>query len=256
MKKEHTSEQDEKLKKVIVIAAAVIVVAAALLGPTLKGESATLKRIGQLQRPARGIDVSEYQKRIDWKKVRTAGYDFAFIKATEGKDYVDSCFRENWKNAAKAGLSRGAYHFFLFRRGGLEQARNFIAIVPVDEASISPVIDVEMGGSNGNDPDVEAVREEMGVFMDELEKRYGRKAIIYTNHITYDKLIMGYFPDHPIWIADPDSAPTLADGRPWVFWQYTFEGGVDGISGLVDLNVFNSGEAGLEESILEGKTAQ
>lgn len=249
-------EQNEKLKKAIVIAAAVIVVAAALLGPTLKGESATFKRFGQPRQPVRGIDVSEYQKHIDWNKVMTAGYEFAFIKATEGKDFVDSCFRENWKNAAKAGLARGAYHFFLFRRGGLEQARNFIATVPVDEASISPVIDVEMGGSNGNDPDVEAVRKEMDVFMDQLEGRYGRKPIIYTNHVTYVKLIMGYFPDHPIWIADPDGAPALADGRPWTFWQYTFEGNVDGISGLVDLNVFNNGEAGLEESILKEKAAQ
>jgi lysozyme len=256
MKKEHTPEQDEKLKKAIAIAAAVIVVVAALIGPTLKGESVTFKRVGQLQHPVRGIDVSEYQKRIEWDKVRTAGYDFAFIKATEGKDYVDSTFRENWKNAAKAGLARGAYHFYLFRRGGLEQARNFIATVPVEEASISPVIDVEMGGSNGKDPDVEAVRGEMGIFMDELEKQYGRRPIIYTNHTTYEKLIMGYFPDHPIWIADPDSAPVLADGRPWTFWQYTFEGSVDGITGLVDLNVFNNGDVGLEEAILKEKTAQ
>ena len=109
---------------------------------------------------------------------------------------------------------RGAYHFFLFSRTGLEQAENFIESVPVEDGALPPVIDVEMGGSNGGDPDVEAVRNEMTVFMQELLKRYGQVPIIYTNQSTYDRLIAGYFPECPIWIASPKKPPPSPTAAP------------------------------------------
>jgi lysozyme len=206
--------------------------------------------------PPRGVDVSEYQGRVDWGKVREEGYTFAFVKATEGKDHVDAWFDENWAGAAVSGLTRGAYHFYLFGRTGMEQAENFMSVVPADPAALPPVVDVEMGGSNGNAPDVEAVRSELGAFIDELEKRYGRVPIIYTNQVTYTRLIMGYFPRCPIWMAAPDGAPVLEDGRAWAFWQYTFEGGVEGVAGPVDLNVYNSGDEGITEMVLAEQAAR
>ena len=54
-----------------------------------------------------GIDVSNWQGDIDWDKVRAAGTQFAFIKATEGGDYVDPKFAQNWE-AAKRSASRAA----------------------------------------------------------------------------------------------------------------------------------------------------
>ena len=58
-----------------------------------------------------GIDVSRYQGDIDWRRVKRAGTEFAWIKATEGGDYVDPKFMENWNQARAAGVPRGAYHF-------------------------------------------------------------------------------------------------------------------------------------------------
>ena len=55
--------------------------------------------------PIHGIDVSRYQGKIDWAAVRGAGTQFAFIKATEGGDYVDPRFLENWHGRPP---SRGA----------------------------------------------------------------------------------------------------------------------------------------------------
>lgn len=43
----------------------------------------------------RGIDVSHYQKNIDWEKVANSGVDFVYIKATEGATYVDPMFKKN-----------------------------------------------------------------------------------------------------------------------------------------------------------------
>jgi GH25 family lysozyme M1 (1,4-beta-N-acetylmuramidase) len=63
-----------------------------------------------------GIDVSGHQDVIDWKRVADDGITFAYIKATEGGDFVDDRFRENWRNAGTAALDRGAYHFFTLCR--------------------------------------------------------------------------------------------------------------------------------------------
>ena len=64
-----------------------------------------------------GIDVSHYQKDIDWNKVKNAGVDFAIIRlgyrgyGTEGTLNVDSKFEENINNAQAAGLDVGIYFF-------------------------------------------------------------------------------------------------------------------------------------------------
>ena len=75
--------------------------------------------------------------------MRASGASFAFIKATEGGDVLDPRFAGNWAAARRAGLPRGAYHFFYFCRPAIEQARWFIAHVPKDPSALPPVLDVE-----------------------------------------------------------------------------------------------------------------
>ena len=70
-----------------------------------------------------GIDVSRYQAAIDWDEVKAMQdknikIGFAFIKATEGLGRVDNEFRQNWFNAKKALIPRGAYHFFISSKSG------------------------------------------------------------------------------------------------------------------------------------------
>ncbi len=189
--------------------------------------------------PVRGIDVSEHQGSIDWQGVRQAGYDFAFIKATEGLDHVDSAFHDNWEGAGEAGMTRGAYHFFTFRRTGAEQAANFIARVPAEAGCLPPAVDIELEGNSADVPDRDSFRRELDVFLAELEGHYGRKPILYVNDESYQRFIMGAYPDYPVWVADVHRSPGLPGGRPWLFWQYEQGGRVDGIAGDVDLNVFN-----------------
>jgi len=58
-----------------------------------------------------GIDVSHFQGKVDWVAVYNAGYRFAFVKATQGNRFIDSCFVMNMYNAHNAGILVGAYHF-------------------------------------------------------------------------------------------------------------------------------------------------
>ncbi|MET0358760.1 MAG: GH25 family lysozyme, partial [Pararhizobium sp.] len=73
-----------------------------------------------------GIDVSKWQGDIDWAAVKQSGVSFAFIKATEGKDVVDTRFEEYWPKARAAGIAYAPYHFYYFCSTAAEQADWFI----------------------------------------------------------------------------------------------------------------------------------
>jgi Glycosyl hydrolases family 25 len=65
-----------------------------------------------------GVDVSNHQGEIDWSALAGSNVAFAYIKATEGGDFRDRRFQLNWDGAKRAGLARGAYHFFTQCRSG------------------------------------------------------------------------------------------------------------------------------------------
>jgi GH25 family lysozyme M1 (1,4-beta-N-acetylmuramidase) len=58
-----------------------------------------------------GIDVSDWQRIVDWPAVAAAGCRFAVCKATEGARFADWTLARNWAGAKAAGLRHGAYHF-------------------------------------------------------------------------------------------------------------------------------------------------
>ncbi len=59
----------------------------------------------------KGVDVSHWSGNIDYKSVSDSGIDIVYIKASEGKSYVDPMLNTNYKNAKAQGLLIGFYHF-------------------------------------------------------------------------------------------------------------------------------------------------
>ena len=116
--------------------------------------------------PVQGIDVSNWQGDIDWDKVRAAGTQFAFIKATEGKDMVDPRFSEYWQEARAAGIPHAPYHFYYFCSTPDEQADWFIRNVPKEAMKLPPVLDVEWNNESQTcrfRPDPATVRAQLRV---------------------------------------------------------------------------------------------
>jgi len=192
--------------------------------------------------PIRGVDVSNYQGKIDWTVLSNQDIDFAFIKATEGSSFVDASFSQNWEAAQQTDLHVGAYHFFSYDSPGITQAKNFIQTVPVFEGMLPPVVDVEFYGDKGsNHPDKEAVVEELRIMLQELEAHYGLRPILYTTKETYNLYIVGEFSDYPLWIREVWFSPNECRDYAWTFWQYTNREKLEGYSGeeqFIDMNVF------------------
>ena len=188
-----------------------------------------------------GVDVSRWQGNIDWAKLRTQGANFAFIKATDGGDHTDPMFRTNWNGSKAAGLKRGAYHFFYWCRTAGEQADWFIRNVPRDPEALPPVIDVEWNHDSACRQKLspKLVREKMKVFMEKVERHYGKRPIIYTAPDFYEDNLQGAFTEYPFWLRAVAEHPSkVYPNRRWVFWQYSGSGLSHGVTGRIDLNTF------------------
>ena len=207
--------------------------------------------------PIRGIDVSSYQGKIDWEVLSKQNIYFVFIKATEGSNLEDEYFKYNWKNANNTHLKVGAYHFFSYDSGGETQAQNFINVVPINEDSLPPVVDIEFYGDKKRDlPNKEDTQRELTILLEKLEKHYDKKPIIYTTQKSYNLYIKGAYEDYPIWIRDILKQPSLSDGREWIFWQYTNKEKLEGYRGtekFIDMNIFNGDYSDFIEWINEIK---
>ncbi len=180
-----------------------------------------------------GIDVSAHQGKIDWESVAADGIDVAYIKATEGGDFVDDRFAANWRGSGAAGVEHGAYHFFTLCTGGTIQAANFLSIAPPRPDALPPAVDLELAGNCADRPDDEDVGASLREFLALVEGAWRREAVLYVGddwereYRTRDVL------DRPLWLRRFFIRP---DGD-WVVWQLHGWGRVDGIDGPVDLDV-------------------
>ncbi len=195
-----------------------------------------------------GIDVSHYQGRIDWHTVSEQGVDFVFVKATEGGDYQDSIFCDNWDLMRLHDIKRGAYHFFRPNTSVNLQIANFVDNVKLQAGDLPPVLDVETYDGASKLEIISGMRQ----WLYAIEIHYNVKPIIYTNLKFFNKNLAGQFRDYPLWIARYNSRePRLADSRDWDFWQYGNKGTIVGIEGYVDFNVFQGDRHKLDSMCYE-----
>jgi len=200
-----------------------------------------------------GVDVSHHQGPIDWSALAADDVRFAYIKATEGGDFVDPRFRANWEGSAAAGIRPGAYHFFTLCRPGVDQARNFIASVPVLADALPPALDLEHMGPCTTQPQLEDPASEIRAFLDATESHFGVRPILYTTAEFHDAYLRS-FEGERFWIRSLFRRPTFRE-REWVLWQHHHRAWRDGVSGVVDLDVFRGDEAAFRAFTIAGALA-
>jgi len=186
-----------------------------------------------------GIDVSEYQGLIDWAKVdyveSTFPISFVLIRATAGSDRADMQFKKNWKEAKKQNFIRGAYHYYRPNENSLEQATLFIKNVQLKKGDLPPVLDIEKLPKNQS---MDSMKVGLKRWLTKIEKFYGVKPIIYSGENYYTDFLKKEFREYPFWIANYNFF--VEEIKPdWLFWQFTEKASVNGISGNVDVNIYN-----------------
>ena len=214
----------------------------------LRFEQAEAKRISDIrnyqvlqknQGKAIGLDVSEFQGKIDWALVETMEthypIEFVFIRATAGNDRVDDRFGENWLGAKNRKIIRGAYHYYRPNENSLEQARLFIKTVQLKKGDLPPVLDIEKLPKGQS---LDSLKVGLRRWLNAIEAHYKVKPIIYTGEKYYDDFLKEDFSDYLFWIANYNFYREKI-GEDWLFWQFTEKASVTGIKGNVDVNIYN-----------------
>jgi lysozyme len=198
-----------------------------------------------------GIDVAKYQGDVNWPVVKQAGYDFAFVKATEGVGYIDPKFERNWDKAQDAGLLVGAYHFARVSKSPTleEDARReanwFAATIGDLEGRLPPVLDIEWDKRADSVIKPAEVIAWCLTFLSELSTRTLRMPIVYTgpSFWKYRLQSTALLNIYPLWEANYTSASQpkkMAAWPKWTFWQWTSKEPLPGAARTnVDGNRFN-----------------
>lgn len=191
-----------------------------------------------------GIDVSKWQKEIDWEKVKADGIDFAIIRcgyrgSVSGCLVEDPYFEQNIKSAIAAGIKVGVYFFTqaVSEVEAVEEASMVVSLIRDYELDYPVFIDTESAGGNGR---ADGLDEETRTAVCEAfcatVRNAGYQSGVYASRNWYNKhLNVEKLERYVIWLAEYRKIP-LYEGY-YHMWQYTSKGKVDGIEGNVDLNI-------------------
>lgn len=185
-----------------------------------------------------GIDVSKYQRTIDWNKLRPYHLQYCFIRATLGDGYEDPFYRQNVEGAKRIGVPVSAYHYFNTKKSARSQFRWFAQHVKREDLDLPPMLDVE----EAKNWQGERLRDSINVWVALCEEHYGCRPIIYTYQNFYNTHLSPYYQEPLLFLAKySTSAPTMYLPGHGQIWQYSCEGTLEGIPAKVDLSKLHEG---------------
>lgn len=204
-----------------------------------------------------GIDVSEWQGNIDYEKVAESGVKIVYIKTSEGNNYIDPYFKENYKNARANGLKVGFYHFLTAKNieEAKEQAEFFVSVIEGTQPECKLAMDFE----DFEGLEIDEINDIAREFLEMVEELTKKEMVIYSDaynakNIFTKELSISY----PIWVADYFVEEPENNGKwnSWVGFQYTDIGNIDGIRKNVDKNYFTGGILLNDISNIQSKRTQ
>lgn len=190
-----------------------------------------------------GIDVSKYQKDIDWERVARAGVKFAIIRcgyrgSKSGVLVEDPYFKRNIHEAKAAGIDVGVYFFTqaVNETEAVEEASMVAALCQEYDLDYPVFIDTEGAGGGRADGLSKEERTNVVVAFCKTVESSGYIPGVYSSRCWfYDKLDDSKLSEFVLWDAEYRDRP-LYKGD-YKLWQYSSKGSIDGIETNVDLDM-------------------
>lgn len=178
-----------------------------------------------------GCDVSIWQdfnstpQQVDFVKMRSAGAEFVFIKASQST-WLDQDFVYNWHAARLAGLARGAYHYLTWDKPAIDQARFLAGVLRGDAGELPVVLDYEC---RKGAPVLNTALQQVRIFVEAISCLLETPVMIYTSPSYWGEFgspRATWAAQYPLWIAHYGvTKPKVpAPWKAWKFWQYTDRG--------------------------------
>lgn len=194
-----------------------------------------------------GIDVSKWNKEIDWAQLRKEGVEFAVIRvgyrgSSSGSLVVDPYFEQNIKGALENGIDVGVYFFTqaVDEREAVEEASIVLSLINGHRVTYPVFIDSEGAGGNGRADNLDVpTRSKVCQAFCETIRSGGYTAGIYAskNWLNNRLDITKFSGDNVIWVAEYSGGNEPTYGGTYGLWQYTSSGRLNGIEGRVDFNL-------------------
>ena len=189
-----------------------------------------------------GIDVSKWNKTIDWEEVKESGVRFVIIRcgyrgSKTGVLVEDPYFRQNIQGAKDAGLKVGVYFFTqaINQAEAVEEASMVLSLTEGYELDYPIFIDTEGSGGRADSLDAITRTAVCQAFCETIEQAGGEAGVYASRNWYYNNVDDDALAEYTIWVAEYREEP-LYTGR-YDIWQYTSSGRIDGIEGRVDLNL-------------------
>ncbi len=207
-----------------------------------------------------GMDVSQWQKDIDWAAAKAAGIEFAFVRVgyrgygdagTLNESTKDIYFDQNMKNANAAGIPVGIYVFSqaITPAEAVEEANYILQHIGSYRISMPLIMDYEYASDSNSGGRLkkaklskDAATEVCMAFCSTIAAA-GYTPMVYANKsMLTNQLNAKTITDngYRIWLAHY-TKNTDYTGE-FDFWQYSSQGKVNGISGNVDMNFYYAKE--------------
>lgn len=190
-----------------------------------------------------GIDVSCYNGKIDWAKVRKAGIKFAIIKVIRKDLRPDSRFEENWKGCVNNDIAiKGVYNYSYATTVAKAQtdAKKVLEILNGRKTTVWLDVEDECQMTLKKGKLVEIINAYAKIILNA-----GCSFGVYTGENEVNNLMKPYgMPKYNMWIARYGKDTGKIDNKykpvvdNMIGWQYTSKGRVNGIDGDVDMNVW------------------
>lgn len=188
-----------------------------------------------------GIDVSGWQENIDFSQVKNAGIEIVYMKSSEGSNFVDPYFNQNYTNAKANGLKVGFYHYLTATsvEEAVQEARFFVSTISGKTPDCKLAMDFESFG-NLSIPEINQI----GLtFVRTVETLSKKEVVIYSDTSNATSVFEGELTNYLLWVAQYEVEEPTPNGKwdTWVGWQYTDLGEIAGINGYVDRDKFTEG---------------
>lgn len=220
-----------KLKRAYIIAFSIFMTAL-MLFTTVEATSPSSSKI------YKGMDVSQWQREIDYRKVADDGIEVVYIKSSEGTSYIDPYFETNYRNARRNGLKIGVYHYVIARntREARDEAQFFASTISGKTIDCKLAMDFEEFGDLSKREINDISRE----FLRRLKELTGKDVIIYSDasnaRNTFSKSLAK---EYPLWVAEYGvNRPSNTNWEKWEGFQYTDVGRIRGVNRYLDLDKF------------------
>ncbi|MHB8193278.1 MAG: glycoside hydrolase family 25 protein [Bellilinea sp.] len=239
---------------------------------------------------ALGVDVSRWQRSVDWKLLRKAGVTFANVKASQGTQLRDQLLRSHFSGARNAGMVTGVYHWIDPILPAARQIDHFMAVCSGLDFDFA-ALDVEQYWQSWQEwAENRIVRcfepESISACAREaaqtLRAAIKKPVVIYTRLSfvkTYAEPMQDWLSGWPLWLAfypypsgrvnvsweslqhehlPKRKGPDLPGGASdWHFWQFSGDRFVlPGADSPLDLSFFNGSEERLRAWCGAGSAAE